>query len=111
MLKYKADRRSVCFMIITTGLLILLWQMGSSFNWWLWIPLYLFQLLMSVSVSVMTHNHKHLAMWKNKTMNVLTDNWLTMFYGFPVFGWEECTSPLQGRRKSFCRYSTRQPQG
>jgi fatty acid desaturase len=42
---------------------------------------------MAVSVSVMTHNHNHLPMWKNKTLNVLTDYWLTLFYGFPVFVW------------------------
>lgn len=88
MLKYQADLRTLFFMVLTTGLLVLLWTSGAALNWWVWIPLYLFQLLMSVSVSVMTHNHKHLSMWKNKWMNILTDNWLTMFYGFPVFAWE-----------------------
>jgi beta-carotene hydroxylase len=88
MLKYQADLRTVFFMMITTGLLVLLWLFGATLNWWVWVPLYLFQLLMSVSVSVMTHNHKHLSMWKSKFMNIITDNWLTMFYGFPVFGWE-----------------------
>jgi fatty acid desaturase len=42
---------------------------------------------MGVSVAVMTHNHNHLPMWKNKTLNILTDYWLTLFYGFPVFVW------------------------
>lgn len=88
MLRYQADLRSIFFMILTTGLLILLWQMGAALSWWVWIPLYLLQLLMAVSVSVITHNHKHLSIWKNKFMNIMTDNWLTMFYGFPVFGWE-----------------------
>lgn len=88
MLKYQADIRTVFFMIITTALLVLLWLYGATLNWWLWTPLYLLQLIMAVSVSVMTHNHKHLAMWKSKFMNIMTDNWLTMFYGFPVFAWE-----------------------
>jgi len=88
MLKFQADIRSICFMIITTLLLIFFWQWGATLNWWIWVPLYLLQLLMAVSVSVMTHNHKHLQMWKSKFMNVMTDNWLTMFYGFPVFSWE-----------------------
>jgi fatty acid desaturase len=26
-------------------------------------------------------------MWKNKKLNILTDWWLTVFYGFPVFAW------------------------
>jgi fatty acid desaturase len=42
---------------------------------------------MSVAVSVMTHNHNHLPMWQSKTLNTLTDWWLTVFYGFPIFAW------------------------
>jgi len=88
MLRFKADIRSICFMIFTTALLVFLWQWGAELNWMLWIPIYIVQLIMAVTVSVMTHNHKHLPMWTNKFMNIMTDNWLTMFYGFPVFSWE-----------------------
>ncbi len=88
MLKYQADLRSVSFMIFTTILLFMLWQFGATLTWWTWVPIYIVQLVMAVSVSVMTHNHKHLPMWKSKFMNIMTDNWLTMFYGFPVFAWE-----------------------
>jgi fatty acid desaturase len=42
---------------------------------------------MSVAVAVMTHNHNHLPMWRSKVLNVLTDWWLTVFYGFPIFAW------------------------
>ena len=42
---------------------------------------------MAVSVAVMSHTHKHLPMWKNNTLNILTDWWLTCFYGFPVWAW------------------------
>lgn len=55
-----------------------------SYKFWL---LYALQLLMAVSVAVMTHNHQHLSMWRSKFMNFLTDNWLTVFYGFPIFAW------------------------
>jgi len=88
MLKFQADIRTVFFMILTTVLLVVLWQYGATLSWGVWIPIYIVQLVMAVSVSVMTHNHKHLAMWKSKFMNIITDNWLTMFYGFPVFAWE-----------------------
>ena len=54
---------------------------------WLFVPIYTWFMFMSVSVAVMAHNHNHLPMWKSKFMNVLTDNWLTVFYGFPVFAW------------------------
>jgi fatty acid desaturase len=44
-------------------------------------------LFMAVSVAVIAHNHNHLTIWKSKTLNALTDYWLTLFYGFPAFGW------------------------
>ncbi|MBI1225778.1 MAG: hypothetical protein GC192_11125 [Bacteroidetes bacterium] len=87
MLRYKADVRSVIFMVITTFLLIFLWQNGSELSTAVFVPLYILQLYMAVVVAVLVHNHQHLPMWKNKWMNILTDNWLTAFYGFPVFGW------------------------
>lgn len=74
-------------MAITTALLIVLWMYGFEMSTWVFWSLYALQLLMAVSVSVMTHNHQHLPMWRNKTMNFLTDNWLTVFYGFPIFAW------------------------
>ena len=82
MLRYKADIRTVIFMIITTSLLVVQWQL-EEIN-----PiLYVLCLYMAISVAVITHNHNHLSIWKNKTMNTLTDYWLTLFYGFPVFAW------------------------
>jgi len=81
-LKYNADLRSVGFMIVTTGLFIFQWMHGDV----IW-PLYVIYLYLSVAVTVMSHNHNHLPMWENKWMNVITDYWLTVFYGFPVFGW------------------------
>jgi len=87
MLKYKADIRSVFFMFLTTALFVYLWKNGSELSTALFVPLYILQLYMAVVVAVMVHNHEHLPMWKSKALNILTDNWLTMFYGFPVFGW------------------------
>ncbi len=42
---------------------------------------------MAVSVSVIAHNHNHVTIWKSKPLNTLTDYWITLFYGFPAFGW------------------------
>lgn len=87
MLRYQADIRSLSFMVITAALLIFLWQYGSELSQPLWILCYALQLLMAVIVSTIVHNHQHLAMWTVKWLNVLTDNFLTVFYGFPVFAW------------------------
>jgi len=69
-------------MFITTALLVVQWSLP-SFN-----PiLFAWAMAMAVPVAVISHNHNHLKMWKNGTLNTLTDYWLTLFYGFPVFAW------------------------
>ena len=82
MLKNNADIKSLIYIFITTTLFI---------TQWIWIGvnpiIYTWFLFMSVAVAVMTHNHNHLPMWRSKVLNVLTDWWLTVFYGFPIFAW------------------------
>lgn len=82
MLRYKADRRTLVYMFVTTVLLYVQWNLV-SFN----IFLYIISLFMAISVAVIAHNHNHLPMWRSKFMNSVTDYWLTLFYGFPAFGW------------------------
>ena len=87
MLKYMADVRSLINMALTTFLLFFLWQNGSQMSWPTFLLVYGAQLLLAVIVAVMSHNHQHLPMWRSKFMNLLTDLWLSMFYGFPIFAW------------------------
>ncbi len=87
MLRYNADIRSVAFLIITAALLVILWQYGAEMSTPVFILVYALQLMFAVIISTMVHNHQHLAMWRNKWLNVLTDNALCVFYGFPVFAW------------------------
>jgi fatty acid desaturase len=82
MLRYKADRRTLVYMLVTTVLLYVQWNLV-SFN----IFLYVLSLFMAISVAVIAHNHNHLPMWRSKALNTITDYWLTLFYGFPAFAW------------------------
>jgi len=82
MLRYKADYKTIFYMVLTTVLFAVQWIV-TGVNPFLY-PVYLF---LSVAVSVMTHNHNHVQIWKSKLMNTLTDYWLTVFYGFPIFAW------------------------
>ena len=81
-LKDNADVKSLIYVFITSALFIVQWM-------WLGVNpfIYTWFLFMSVAVAVMTHNHNHLPMWRSKVLNVLTDWWLTVFYGFPIFAW------------------------
>lgn len=86
-MKYTADIRTVIYMLITTLIFALQWQLGFA-NFGVWnIALYIVYLHFSVAVAVITHNHNHLNIWHSKALNVLTDWWLTVFYGIPIFTW------------------------
>jgi fatty acid desaturase len=85
MLKYRADLKTVAYIIITTTLFVTLWNgyVPGALHWALFVAF----LFMSVTVSVIAHNHNHSNIWTWKPLNVLTDWWLTVFYGVPVFTW------------------------
>lgn len=82
MLRYKADIRTLIYMVITTALFVVQWAV-IGFNPWLYV-VYLF---LSVAVTVIAHNHNHVPIWRNRILNAITDYWLTVFYGFPSFAW------------------------
>jgi fatty acid desaturase len=82
MLRYKADRKTLIYMAITTALLVVQWVHGEVNPF-----LYALSLFMAVAVAVIAHNHNHLPIWRSKMMNALTDYWITLFYGFPTFAW------------------------
>lgn len=87
MLRYRADIKTLIYIIglsaITFVLFSEVWILSTSFRTALWI----FQLIAFVSAGVMVHNHKHVPIWKSKVLNTITDCWLTLLYGYPVFGW------------------------
>jgi beta-carotene hydroxylase len=82
MLRHKADVRTVVYMAVTTSLLFIQWNMDSINPF-----VYVLSLFMAISVSVIAHNHNHVPIWKSKGLNIFQDYWLTVFYGFPAFGW------------------------
>jgi beta-carotene hydroxylase len=81
-LRYKADIKALIYMFITSALFIVQWTLIGFHP-----ASYIIYLFMSISVAVMVHNHNHLPIWRSNTPNTLTDLWLTVFYGFPVFAW------------------------
>jgi fatty acid desaturase len=82
MLKYRADIRTVVYLLAVAAILVVQWNLP-AFN----IPLFIVSLYLAISVAVIAHNHNHVAMWRSKFMNTVTDYWLTIFYGFPAFAW------------------------
>jgi fatty acid desaturase len=82
LLAYKADRRTLAYMAVTTALLVVQWNLAA-----IQPIIYLWSLFMAVSVAIIAHNHNHVPLWRARFANILTDYWLTLFYGFPAFGW------------------------
>jgi beta-carotene hydroxylase len=82
MLKYKADIRTVVFLLAVAAVLVIQWNL-EGINW----LLYVLGLYLAIATAVIAHNHNHVGIWKSKFMNTVTDYWLTAFYGFPAFGW------------------------
>lgn len=82
MLRFKADLRTVAYMIVTTAVFVLQWAVVGFHP-----ALYVLYLFLSIAVTVIAHNHNHLPIWKNPFLNHVTDYWLTVFYGFPAFAW------------------------
>jgi len=82
MLRHAADRRTLAYMAVTTAVFFVQWQ-RETVSWALYVP-YLF---LSVAVAIIAHNHNHLPVFRNAAANHFVDYWLTVFYGFPAFGW------------------------
>jgi fatty acid desaturase len=98
MLRHKEDWKSVAYMAVTTGLLAVAW----------WLPFfnpYVFAglMIMAVPVGVIAHNHNHVRFWDSKALNVLTDYWITLFYGFPAFAW------IPTHNKNHHKHNNREP--
>jgi beta-carotene hydroxylase len=82
MLRYKADRLTLGYMVLATALLVVQWNLGGVH-----FLLYPLSLFMAIAVAVIAHNHNHLPIWRSKRLNAVTDYWITLFYGFPTFAW------------------------
>jgi beta-carotene hydroxylase len=87
LLRYKADRRTLVYGVLTTCVFGLQWVFGPRLPIALGALVYVAYLFLSIAVTVIAHNHNHIPIWRNKTLNAFTDYWLTIFYGFPAFAW------------------------
>lgn len=80
MLKYRADLQTLLYMLITTALPLVQWQLDG-----IHAPLFLASLVMAFAVGAMHHNHAHLPMWRSRLLNAATDCWFTFFQGHPGY--------------------------
>jgi beta-carotene hydroxylase len=82
MLRYKADLRTLLWMLVTPVTLVVLWR-SPELSWWLYGAF----LYLSIAAAIVAHNHNHVRTWKNRFLNHVTDVWISLFYGLPIFVW------------------------
>lgn len=87
MLRYRSDIKTLIYLLVISGLMVILYIYGSTLPRLAWAGLWCTQLIMAITVGVIVHNHRHVPIWKGTFLNTLTDVWLSLLYGFPVFGW------------------------
>ena len=80
MLVNSKDWRSLAYLTGLPILVVVQWQQN-TFN----ILLYLITLVLAIGVSSINHNHGHVPFWKNYTLNKITDYWICLVQGCPVF--------------------------
>lgn len=83
MLRYKADRRTLLWMLVfSPGLVILQYVRPELVPYLCWLSFYF-----AISAAVIAHNHQHCPTFKDKRANTLFSYWISIIYGFPTFAW------------------------
>ncbi|WP_156455119.1 fatty acid desaturase [Janthinobacterium sp. B9-8] len=83
MLRSKRDWQSLLYLILQPLLVIWLWRTGlaSLINQ----ILFAIMLFLTLGIGVIHHNHAHLRMWRSKSLNRISDFWITLLQGHPTF--------------------------
>jgi beta-carotene hydroxylase len=82
-LRFAADIRTVFAAFVMFPLVPLVqYFQPQLLGWMLPVSLYF-----GFLAGVLTHNQNHCPTFKNRTANTLYQAWLSMFYGYPTFGW------------------------
>jgi len=46
-----------------------------------------FSLYLAIAAGTIAHNHNHCVTFESKTLNTIFSNYISVFYGYPVFAW------------------------
>lgn len=82
-LRYRADRRTMVWAFGLMPALVALHYAFPRLAGWL-LPLAMYA---AYSAAVIAHNHNHCQTFTGKGANQLFSLWVSIFYGFPTYGW------------------------
>jgi fatty acid desaturase len=83
MLRHKADRRTLLWAFVFFPAVGFAPYLEPRLIPWL-LPLSLY---FGFCAGVFSHNHNHSPVFKSRAANAFYSAWLSIFYGFPTFGW------------------------
>ncbi len=82
-LRFDADARTLFYtFVLFPAVPLIQYAHPELLGWMLPISLYF-----GFSAGVLTHNQNHCPTFKSKRANTLYAAWLSIFYGYPTFGW------------------------
>ena len=83
MLKNTADLRTLLWMLVfAPGLVAVQYANPQLLPYLSWLSFYF-----AISAGVIAHNHLHAPVFKQSALNELFGGWISIFYGYPTFGW------------------------
>lgn len=82
-LRYRADIRTLLWAFVLMPGLVAAQLLRPSLAGWL-LP---FSMYAAYSAAVIAHNHNHVGTFTGKGMNRFFATWISVFYGFPTYGW------------------------
>src|SRR6478752_2850101 len=82
-LRYRADVRTLVWAFgLMPGLVAAQYLQPALVGW-----LMPFSFYAAYCAAVIAHNHNHVSTFTGRTMNRLFSTWISIFYGFPTYGW------------------------
>jgi beta-carotene hydroxylase len=80
--RHSADYRTIVWVLIAPALVAVQYARPDLVPVLGWVSAYF-----ALACGIIAHNHNHCPTFANKTMNQVFANWISIFYGYPTFGW------------------------
>src|SRR6187549_2681089 len=81
-LRYPSDRRTLAWAVAMPVVALIPYLRPELAIWLCPLSCYL-----ALSAGVIAHNHNHTPTFRDRKLNGVFGNWLSVFYGYPTFAW------------------------
>ena len=81
-LRYPSDRRTLAWAVAMPVVALIPYLRPELAVWLCPLSCYL-----ALSAGVIAHNHNHTPTFRDRKLNGIFGNWLSVFYGYPTFAW------------------------